>query len=1233
MSDEKPLSLKRGGASSLVGKRCITHFNENKSDTLLSYMECDRNMGLIDQKACVELPSGWNEQITLARVKPSLFQLISCEDQGLFRSWITFLAKLFFKKCPFESRPIKELTVSLGIPRMIQHRETYNGSYTSSVVVPPKRKRENFSGLLPGQFELPNLKYSERVPITVKKYRNLQHLKRFCEDASANAYYENIPYSRDVAEDDDDQTSRCRKECQIQSKRSTLKHYELPKIEENTIEAVAIMIEDQGGPLCVFHQTTLQINILLSPPGRGRILYEVIHEMRLRHLSIVSHAACEDGCAGLRHNFKVETLQDDKPFVRISQGVVAGVKVYTEYGGIIDAYLGIPYAAAPIGKLRFSAPQKHNGWNGTLHATAYGPSCPQLPIREGINESENCLFLNIWTPKTTARYLLPVVIFLDGDEFAQGGRRQISGQDLSVEDIVIVTVNYRLNVFGFLCLESLQVRGNMGLLDQYLSMLWVRENIRYFGGDPDKITLYGYSAGAASVILHLISPRTAGYFHRAILSSGSTISPWHITNNAKSASWEIARVLGCLNNYYNSMLQCLRSKSTQDILKAYEEYREMGNFTSMLLPTVDTFLPKSDQYFPIHPSLAFKNGTYLQVPILTGITKPIVDSKFNKWANLDNSEYIHLQQFIEVSKIPEIMKRYQFNAKNTNQISELIKWRYVTPTNGNVRNLLKQLQNLDYESRIEAPHFLQLDYMKHAYAQPIYVYNLENPGFILNTNETSITSDLLLIFSPSLINQVERRKLSNKEYRFSQHIKTLWKNFIIFGDPTPNNQITSWKKYNSTNNYIKHLGVNSENVLEEEIERFRRVNFWNQLLPKFSQMQNDYSSITTKELQNLYAVGSGVRPAMYTLISLVIALLTLLLILLFHSSVYICHRMSYYEKEQARLLRLLAEYEAEEEDGGELPSSEESDADENVSEQDVQCDMDIEEEVEQSSDVEPEEEPDGHRNPSVFGIAKEPYLASFTPKNIVSGFLTTGIWPNNRLRFNYVDFLPSSVTDHPEHTDVQTLVNSKENDMPNRAEERTPEKEEHVSKLSQEETTNVANLIETTSIGLTPEICFPLPKAAERNKNKTRKRLHIKSTIYTSTPEKEKPEEREKEKTKVKPKPRKELMKKQKIRMQKKDILENDQSSDSEIDIIIESEDEGWAEEDEDSDKSEGLINVDEEVLVIGQFVLVQYPTKKTLKYYVGEITALDSHIEVTVKFLRYKNRHFLFPDVIESVF
>lgn len=105
---------------------------------------------------------------------------------------------------------------------------------------------------------------------------------------------------------------------------------------------------------------------------------------------------------------------------------------------------------------------------------------------------------------------LPVVVFFHSYDFATTARIPIPGTDLATEGIVVVTVNYRLNVFGFLCLQVPEVRGNMGLLDQYLSLIWIRENIRYFGGDPYKITLYGHSSGATSVALHMISPRTAG---------------------------------------------------------------------------------------------------------------------------------------------------------------------------------------------------------------------------------------------------------------------------------------------------------------------------------------------------------------------------------------------------------------------------------------------------------------------------------------------------------------------------------------------------------------------------------------------------------------------------------------------------------------------------------------------------------------------------------------------------
>lgn len=193
----------------------------------------------------------------------------------------------------------------------------------------------------------------------------------------------------------------------------------------------------------------------------------------------------------------------------------------------MNAFLGIPYAAAPVGFLRFYPPQKHNGWNDTLLATQFKNNCPQLPVTPNINE--DCLYLNIWTPdvkllfyknlasnhftsfQNAMRYgPLPVVMFLDGYRYSTSSEIPVDGQDLASEGVVVVTVSYRLNVFGFFCLANEEARGNYGLLDQYFALLWIRENVRAFGGDPQKITLFGHGSGAASIVLHMVSPRTAG---------------------------------------------------------------------------------------------------------------------------------------------------------------------------------------------------------------------------------------------------------------------------------------------------------------------------------------------------------------------------------------------------------------------------------------------------------------------------------------------------------------------------------------------------------------------------------------------------------------------------------------------------------------------------------------------------------------------------------------------------
>nr|CAH7729430.1 unnamed protein product [Callosobruchus chinensis] len=160
-----------------------------------SYLECDLNMGIINQKATVELPFGWNEQIVDARAKPSPFMVVDCEQQDIFRSWTNHLKDDFYKKCPFESRPIKELIISKENPRIMEYRETHNGAWTTSVVIPPKRKQETNERLPADQFEVPSLKYTDLLPISTEKYANLQYLKRFCEDPQASNYYQSLPHT------------------------------------------------------------------------------------------------------------------------------------------------------------------------------------------------------------------------------------------------------------------------------------------------------------------------------------------------------------------------------------------------------------------------------------------------------------------------------------------------------------------------------------------------------------------------------------------------------------------------------------------------------------------------------------------------------------------------------------------------------------------------------------------------------------------------------------------------------------------------------------------------------------------------------------------------------------------------------------------------------------------------------------------------------------------------------
>ncbi|XP_013141726.1 PREDICTED: esterase FE4-like [Papilio polytes] len=236
--------------------------------------------------------------------------------------------------------------------------------------------------------------------------------------------------------------------------------------------------------------------------------------------------------------------------VRVKEGLLEGELTEDEIGGKFYSFRGIPYAEPPLGDLRFKPPQPKKAWDGVRDAKEFGSVYYQINFHEldaGPSGSEDCLFLNVYTPDIKPERALPVMFYIHGGGLVGGsGNDDMYGPEFLIRHgIVFVTFNYRLSALGFLCLDTEDIPGNAGMKDQVAALRWVKENISSFGGDPENITIFGHSAGGLSVSYHLISPMTKGLFKRAIVKSGSFTCPWGQTFEPRERGLALARKLGC----------------------------------------------------------------------------------------------------------------------------------------------------------------------------------------------------------------------------------------------------------------------------------------------------------------------------------------------------------------------------------------------------------------------------------------------------------------------------------------------------------------------------------------------------------------------------------------------------------------------------------------------------------------------------------------------------------------
>jgi para-nitrobenzyl esterase len=303
--------------------------------------------------------------------------------------------------------------------------------------------------------------------------------------------------------------------------------------------------------------------------------------------------------------------------VKVTGGQIRGVLSDKDPG--IIAFKGIPFAAPPVGPLRWRPPAPVVPWEGVRDAARTGSACPQ---RSPAPQNEDCLFLNVWTPREAPKPL-PVMVWIHGGGFRGGTGNSTDGAPLASKGVVVVSLNYRLGVFGFFAHPALtaesdrRASGNQGLLDMVAALQWVRSHIASFGGDPNRVTIFGESAGGGAVAALMLVPQAKGLFHRAIAQS-PYVHGWDRPLSTRARGWEPAEHVGlelgkALGATGANALTALRAASTAEIMKVADEgplFRWSGTIWA---PNVDGWV------IPDDPIAMYNAGRQHDVPLIAGI--------------------------------------------------------------------------------------------------------------------------------------------------------------------------------------------------------------------------------------------------------------------------------------------------------------------------------------------------------------------------------------------------------------------------------------------------------------------------------------------------------------------------------------------------------------------------------------------------------------------------------------
>ncbi|XP_030332164.1 neuroligin-4, X-linked isoform X2 [Strigops habroptila] len=571
--------------------------------------------------------------------------------------------------------------------------------------------------------------------------------------------------------------------------------------------------------------------------------------------------------------------QAQYPVVTTNYGKIRGLRtpLPNEILGPVEQYLGVPYASPPTGERRFQPPEPPSSWTGVRNATQFAAVCPQyldersllndmLPVWFTANldtvvtyvqdQSEDCLYLNIYVPTEDDIHdqnsKKPVMVYIHGGSYMEGTGNMIDGSILaSYGNVIVITLNYRLGVLGFLSTGDQAAKGNYGLLDQIQALRWIEENIGSFGGDPKRVTIFGSGAGASCVSLLTLSHYSEGLFQKAIIQSGTALSSWAVNYQPAKYTRILADKVGCDMLDTTDLVECLRNKNYKELI---QQTITPATYHIAFGPVID------GDVIPDDPQILMEQGEFLNYDIMLGVNQgeglKFVDGI------VDNEDGVSPNDFdFSVSNFVDNLYGYP-EGKDT--LRETIKFMYTDwADKENPETRRKTLVALFTDHQWVAPAVATAD-LHAQYGSPTYFYAFYHhcqsemkPSWA----DSAHGDEVPYVFGIPMIGPTElfNCNFSKNDVMLSAVVMTYWTNFAKTGDPNqpvpqdtkfihtkPNRfEEVAWSKYNPKDQLYLHIGLKPR---VRDHYRATKVAFWLELVPHLHNLNEifQYVSTTTK---------------------------------------------------------------------------------------------------------------------------------------------------------------------------------------------------------------------------------------------------------------------------------------------------------------------------------------------------------------------------------------------------